>query len=176
MMRRLGTIAWPALALLLAAASFGLPVGETVGHRLGWTSFAAPLVFAMCALFAAFLGTVRRIVSPSEVVFFTLLTGLAAVAPLLLLSSDLGSAPDGPAWGPGFWCYTAALMLLAGISVRLLAVLAESNSHGTWARYATPLVFGGWLLVFWQLLTQALDVPRVRLAIPPWTSASRRLL
>ena len=165
-MRRLGAIGWPALALLLAAASFGLPVGETVGHRLGWTSFAAPLVFSMCALFAAFLGTVRRIVSPSEVLFFTLLTGLAAVAPLLLLSSDLGPAPDGPTWGLGFWCYTAALVLLAGISVRQLAVLAESNSHGPWARYATPLVFGGWLLVFWQLLTQALDVPRVLLPAP----------
>lgn len=166
MMRRLGAIGWPALAWLLAAASFALPVGQAAGHRLDWTSFAAPLVFSMCALFAAFLATVRRIVSPSEVVFFTLLAGLAAVAPLLLLSLNLGPAPDGPTWGPGFWCYVAALVLLAGISVRLLAVLAESNSHGPWARYATPLVFGAWLLVFWQLLTQALDVPRVLLPAP----------
>ena len=166
MMRRLGAIGWPLLALLLAAASFGLPVGEIVGHRLGWTSFAAPLVFAMCALFAAFLGIVRRIVSPSEVLFFTLLAGLAAVAPLLLLSLDLGPAPDGPVWRLGFWCFTAALVLLAGISVRLLATLAASDAHGAWARYATPLVFGAWLLVFWQLLTQALDVPRVLLPAP----------
>ena len=180
MMGRLGLIGWPALALLLAAASFGLPVGEvvgqavnntvgkSVGQTLGWTSFATPLVFAMCAIFAAFLGILRRIVSSSEVLFFTLLAGLAAAAPLLLLSMDLGPAPDGPSWTPesGFWCFTAALVMLAGINVRLLAALAGSDAHGAWARYATPLVFGGWLLVFWQLLTQALDVPRVLLPAP----------
>ena len=176
MMGHLGVIGWPVLALLLAAASFGLPVGEifgqtvgkSVGQTLSWTSFATPLVFAMCAIFAAFLGILRRIVSSSEVLFFTLLAGLAAAAPLLLLSMDLGPAPDRTTWTPGsgFWCFAAALVLLAGINVRLLAALAGSDAHGTWARYATPLVFGGWLLVFWQLLTQALDVPRVLLPAP----------
>lgn len=163
MMRRIRAIGWPALALALVIASFVLPVGATAEHSLRWTSSAAPLVFAMCALFASFLGTLRRMTSPIAVLFFALLTGLAAAAPLLLLSSDLRVVSAGLSWGVGFWCYAAALMLLACIGVRHLAAF---DSRESWARYATPLVFGAWLLVFWQLLTQALDVPRVLLPAP----------
>ena len=55
------------------------------------------------------------------------------------------------------------LLTLAIYSVRKLAALDE---HGLVGRLGTPLLFGAWVLVFWQLLTQALDVPRVLLPAP----------
>ena len=57
----------------------------------------------------------------------------------------------------------AVLLALAIVSVRKLASLDE---HGLVGRLGTPLLFGAWVLVFWQLLTQALDVPRVLLPAP----------
>ena len=57
----------------------------------------------------------------------------------------------------------AVLLTLAVVSVRKLAALDE---HGLVGRLGTPLLFGAWVLVFWQLLTQALDVPRVLLPAP----------
>ena len=56
-----------------------------------------------------------------------------------------------------------AMLALAIISVRKLAALDE---HGLVGRLGTPLLFGAWVLVFWQLLTQAFDVPRVLLPAP----------
>jgi NitT/TauT family transport system permease protein len=57
----------------------------------------------------------------------------------------------------------ALLLLLAVASVRWLATLDE---HGVLGKFGTPLLFGAWVLVFWQLLTQAFDVPRVLLPAP----------
>jgi NitT/TauT family transport system permease protein len=56
-----------------------------------------------------------------------------------------------------------ALLALAVFSVRRLATLDERSWVG---RFGTPLLFGAWVLVFWELLTQALDVPRVLLPAP----------
>jgi NitT/TauT family transport system permease protein len=63
------------------------------------------------------------------------------------------------------WLIPAVLLLLtlAVFSVRWLATLDE---HGVLGRFGTPLLFGVWVLVFWQVLTQALDVPRVLLPAP----------
>jgi NitT/TauT family transport system permease protein len=55
------------------------------------------------------------------------------------------------------------LLALAVFSVRRLATLDERGWVG---RFGTPLLFGAWVLVFWELLTQALDVPRVLLPAP----------
>jgi len=57
----------------------------------------------------------------------------------------------------------ALLLWLAGFSVRRLAALDERSALG---RFGTPALFGAWVLVFWQLLTQAFDVPRVLLPAP----------
>ena len=57
----------------------------------------------------------------------------------------------------------AALLALAVFSVRALAALDERNPIG---RFGTPLVFGAWVLVFWQVLTQAFEVPQVLLPAP----------
>jgi NitT/TauT family transport system permease protein len=61
----------------------------------------------------------------------------------------------------------AALLVLllaaAVFSVRQLAALDEANPLG---RFGTPLAFGAWVLVFWQILTEAFDVPQVLLPAP----------
>ncbi len=56
-----------------------------------------------------------------------------------------------------------AMLALAVYSVRRLAALDE---HGVVGKLGTPLLFGAWVLAFWELLTQALDVPRVLLPAP----------
>jgi NitT/TauT family transport system permease protein len=57
----------------------------------------------------------------------------------------------------------AALLALAVFSVRAMASLDERHPIG---RFGTPLLFGIWVLVFWQILTQAFDVPQVLLPAP----------
>ena len=54
-------------------------------------------------------------------------------------------------------------MALAVVSIRWLAALDERNAVG---RFGTPLLFGAWVLVFWQLLVDGFDVPRVLLPAP----------
>ena len=63
------------------------------------------------------------------------------------------------------WLVPALLVLLviAVISVRWVASLDE---HSLLGRFGAPLLFGAWLLLFWQLLTQGFDVPRVLLPAP----------
>jgi NitT/TauT family transport system permease protein len=55
------------------------------------------------------------------------------------------------------------LLALAIVSIRWLAALDERNPIG---RFGTPLLFGAWVLVFWQLLVDGFDVPRVLLPAP----------
>jgi len=55
------------------------------------------------------------------------------------------------------------LLALAVVSTRWLASLDERNPIG---RFGTPLLFGAWVLVFWQLLVDGFDVPRVLLPAP----------
>ena len=57
----------------------------------------------------------------------------------------------------------ALILLLAVASVRWLAALDERSLLG---RIGTPLLFGAWVLLFWQVLVQAFDVPRVLLPAP----------
>jgi NitT/TauT family transport system permease protein len=55
------------------------------------------------------------------------------------------------------------LLVLAVLSVRRAAAI---EGYGAIGRFAAPLLFGIWVLVFWQLLTQALGVPQVLLPAP----------
>jgi NitT/TauT family transport system permease protein len=57
----------------------------------------------------------------------------------------------------------AVLLLLAAASVRRLAAFDPPSLIG---QVGTPLLFGAWVLVFWQVLTVAFDVPRVLLPAP----------
>ena len=173
--------AWlPGLAAAFAALSFGLPVGLTAsGETLRWPSLAAPFVFACCGLFTALLAIARPPRRPAGALLLTLGSLLAAFAPLILLAGEVRAALDASAWQSGFWCYAVTLALLAIVSVRSLAAIdtggdtstdthsAADSTLGAWAaNYGTPLLFGAWVLVFWQLLTRALDVPQVLLPAP----------
>jgi NitT/TauT family transport system permease protein len=55
------------------------------------------------------------------------------------------------------------LLALAVFSVRRIATI---ESHGFVGQLGAPLLFGTWVLVFWQILTDAFDVPRVLLPSP----------
>ena len=61
------------------------------------------------------------------------------------------------------------MLALAVFSVRRLAALDERSA---WGRFGTPALFGAWVLAFWELLTWALDVPRVLLPAPSLIGAS----
>ena len=55
------------------------------------------------------------------------------------------------------------MLALAFVSVKWLASLDERGFVG---RFGTPLAFGAWVLAFWQVLCDALEVPRVLLPSP----------
>lgn len=64
-----------------------------------------------------------------------------------------------PMW---FWPGMLLLVLVAGYSVYRMAAVNGSR----WVGMATAALFGAWVLVFWEILVRALDVPRVLLPAP----------
>jgi len=64
-----------------------------------------------------------------------------------------------PLW---FWPGMLLLVLVAGYSVYRMAAVNGSR----WVGMATAALFGAWVLVFWEILVRALDVPRVLLPAP----------
>ena len=63
---------------------------------------------------------------------------------------------------PWFWPAMLLLALVAGYSVYRIAALNGSR----WVGMATAALFGAWVVVFWEILVRALDVPRVLLPAP----------
>ncbi len=156
------------LAAAFAALSFVLPLGfSTAGAALRWPSVAGPFVFACCGLFTSMLAVLRPPRRLAPVLGFALLGALAALAPMILLATDVVAALDAATWRSGFWCYAFSLACLATTTVRRLAALDMRSAPGAWAaQYGTPLLFGAWVIVFWQLLVRAFDVPQVLLPAP----------
>ena len=160
------------LAAGLTALSFGLPLGRTAGGEiLRWPSMAAAFVFACFGLFTALMVIARPPRRAGSALLVALASLLGALAPLILLAGDVSTALDAARWTSGFWCYTVGLALLAVVSVRHLAALDAAGPRSTasdaWvANYGTPLLFGIWVLVFWQLLIRAFEVPQVLLPAP----------
>ncbi|MEO8125049.1 MAG: ABC transporter permease [Burkholderiales bacterium] len=154
------------LPLFLVLQALWRPIGVVGGNLLDWSG--APLPFAIAAVLACLLGlwpTHRRF----AVAVYVALAGLAAVAPLMLLTQHaMGSAAAAtdtapPDWDAGLWLYLCGLALLAGGSVRRVA---ELDLKGPLGEQSTAIVFGIWILVFWQLLIEAFNVPRVLLPSP----------
>lgn len=85
-----------------------------------------------------------------------LLAGLAWHVPV-------GSALADAAWRWGWFAFALALLAVAVLGLRRLAARQFRSAFG---HALTPLLFGAWVLVFWQFLTQAFDVPRVLLPAP----------
>lgn len=69
---------------------------------------------------------------------------------------------------PWFWPGMVVLALLAGYSVYRVAALNGKR----WVGMATTALFGLWVVVFWEILVRALDVPRVLLPAPSLVAAS----
>ena len=61
-----------------------------------------------------------------------------------------------------FWPAMLLLALIAGYSVYRVAALQGSR----WSGMATAALFGVWVILFWEILVRALDVPRVLLPAP----------
>ncbi|MDR7307466.1 ABC transporter permease [Rhodoferax saidenbachensis] len=61
-----------------------------------------------------------------------------------------------------FWPGMLLLALVAGYSVYRMAAVNGSR----WVGMTTAALFGVWVVVFWEILVRALDVPRVLLPAP----------
>ena len=168
MIARIRTQRVATLATVFAALSFLLPLGHSsTGTALRWPNLAAPFVFACCGLFTALMAVARAPRRPGPVLGLVSFSLLAALAPLILLATDVVAALDAATWRSGFWSYLFALSLLAITSLRRLAALESSHALvDATGRYGTPLLFGVWAIVFWQLLTRAFEVPQVLLPAP----------
>ena len=175
----------PAAAALLAGVSLGAPLALTGdAQAVHWSLSTAALLAVVCTLASALWVAWRVPRSAPGVVAFAGAALVAACAPLALLALPVAGALDAGGWRRGFWADVAALAILAALSLRLMAGLdagagrgAPSAAAAHAARTGTPLLFGVWVLLFWQVLTQALDVPRVLLPAPSvvWESLHRDL-
>ncbi len=174
------------VAAVLLALSLALPLARTTGgHAVRWSSAAAPLVFAWSALVVTLIVLLRPPERPVGRVAFACAALAVGAAPLLLLGEPVQRLLDPAGWQAGFWCAVAALACLATASVRGLAAAdvesapsatasaapptALRRAEARWAEHAarsTPVFFGAWVLVFWQILTRALEVPQVLLPAP----------
>lgn len=63
---------------------------------------------------------------------------------------------------PWFWPGIVLLALVAGYSVYHMAAIQGRS----WVGMATAALFGAWVVLFWEILVRALDVPRVLLPAP----------
>ena len=61
-----------------------------------------------------------------------------------------------------FW---PGMVILAGVASYSVYRMAAVNGS-RWVGMATAALFGAWVLVFWEILVRALDVPRVLLPAP----------
>ena len=80
-----------------------------------------------------------------------------------------GVALEGHPWRVGFYLGLVGLVGLAVLSLRRLAALDGTSAA---VRFGTPLLFGLWVLVFWELLVQAYEVPKVLMPAPSVVWAS----
>jgi NitT/TauT family transport system permease protein len=81
----------------------------------------------------------------------------------------VGMALAGHPWRWAFFALLVVLAMLAVVSLRRLSAL---DPKGWQVRFATPLLFGFWVLLFWEMLTQGFEVPKVLLPAPTVVWAS----
>ena len=94
---------------------------------------------------------------------------MTAAATWAALQVPVGMALAGHPWR---WAFFVLLAVLAALAVATLRRLAALDPKGWQVRFATPLLFGVWVLLFWELLTQGFDVPKVLLPAPTVVWAS----
>jgi NitT/TauT family transport system permease protein len=158
----------PAAAVVLLVIALAFPLGATEdGAPVGWSGALSLVTWALlllAALWAALGSTSRPALAPrgpaaTRLATFALI-GLCVAA--ALGTATLAPAVGATAPGTGFWFALAALMLLAGISVRRCAALDGARWYGS----LTAALAGLWVLLFWQVGVRGFDVPRVLLPAP----------
>ncbi len=122
----------------------------------------AALLAAVTAISAYYHATLR----PALVAM-----GLLVVSSWLafLLLNKLGvtqAAPDLKVGVP-FWCLVVSAWLLAWASVsRFVEIKTLSRPVNALLSILIPLIFGVWLILLWEFVTQGLDIPKVLLPAP----------
>ena len=117
---------------------------------------AAVLVVAAYASF---------IVIPQSRLTAAVATGVASLlaAYVLLGQVNIAESPQ----PLGFWFQVIAAWLLAWMCVEQLAAIKTlSRSYAGLLNIIIPVLFGVWLLLLWELLTQGFNVPQVLLPAP----------
>ena len=153
--RALGAIG-VVIALALLAFSIAFPLQTSEAVTLRWTSTGLATSTGVVLLLAAIVGLHHT----PGLVRTGVLVGLSAAGAFLLLGLRPADASATP--GPAFWMAAMAVALLARAGVQRVAAMDEPR----WIRSATAVLFGAWLIYFWELLITAFDVPRVLLPAP----------
>lgn len=134
----------------------------SVGALAVLSLFASGKLWLGIALALSAMGAYRSM-RTSRLLVCVLTGAMSSVAAVQLLATvyQIESPPA------GFWLQLAAAWLLAWASVeQLSAIKTVSRVYTTLLNTAIPVLFGVWLLVLWELLTQGLNVPQVLLPAP----------
>ena len=92
-------------------------------------------------------------------------TGVASLLAAYVLLGQVNSAESQQPLG--FWFQVIAAWLLAWMCVEQLAAIKTlSRSYAGLLNIVIPVLFGVWLLLLWELLTQGFNVPQVLLPAP----------
>jgi len=158
----------PWIAFLGLFAAVGLPLDSADSWRLlpregafGW--------IVILLLAAAAYAAVKAERSPVTAILLALASCAGAWAALDILPGLAGHT------GPGFWALLLTAWLLAWALVsQLAAIKPRAGPAGFALKLAIPLIFGAWLLIFWQVIVIALQVPFV--LIPPPSAIWSKLI
>jgi len=148
--------AWTALVAL--AGALLLPLARDGGPWL-WQDVAG-VVAALAIIAAGALALGRRPDWFTDLVLAVVAHGVAIW--LLLRVPDLAGKA-----GWGFWFTTLAAWLLAWLLVARLSSRTPLAATARWSlNLLVPLIFGGWLLLLWQIVVVGAGVPSVLLPPP----------
>lgn len=143
-------LAWVAGALLLLA------LGWPPGAEGSWFAVARPALAWL--LIGGSIVVAARLAATAAGAIGSAVAALVAGFALASLPAASGDAAP----TAGFALAGAATLLVAALSVQRLAALDSPR----WSGAATALVFGLWVLCFWQIGVTAYGVPRVLLPAP----------
>ncbi len=149
-------IGWGAVLFALLALTQNAFANEAMTSPFGELAIGAVLLAATAAIICS--GKL-----PRRVLDMILLAVCAYTAAVMIIAV---SGHEGDA-GHGFWSLTVSLWLSSWLFVDQLSnwpVIAPASKR--LVSLAIPLLFGVWLLVFWEILVKGFGVPSVLLPSP----------
>ncbi|MEK1890553.1 MAG: ABC transporter permease [Phyllobacterium sp.] len=147
------------IAFSLAAASLVLPTGA---DGPGILFFATPAILFAAAAVALFVAA-----STTSLITLLVLVHVAAACLISLLGRFTVSGP-----AIGYWCMVVSAWLLAWLAVQRLAGLRlRSPEAQRFVNLALPVLFGGWLLILWEIVVRGFGVPTILLPPPSMIAA-----